>query len=183
MSLDASGTVGKTTTFSKWKGRNYVRLRVTPMNPQTADQQASRLKTAVVGHDLSFVLRPFGVTRGSGFYEAALAAAPAGQSWISYAVRTILGAGFSNIDGKLTAYAALSGTIHGYYDTASAALGLTDYSIAVMNGSSPIDAGAQLFLMVSLAVEQLGYTDITNPSVVTAMELSDFVDYVNTPAT
>ena len=33
MSLDATGTIGKTATFSKWKGRNYVRQRVVPANP------------------------------------------------------------------------------------------------------------------------------------------------------
>lgn len=42
MSLDASGTVAGTATFSKWKGRNYVRQRVIPSNPQTAAQTAVR---------------------------------------------------------------------------------------------------------------------------------------------
>lgn len=41
-SLDASGTVGKAMTFSKWKGLNYVRLRVIPANPQTASQVSQR---------------------------------------------------------------------------------------------------------------------------------------------
>jgi len=38
MSLDASGTIGNAATFSKWKGRNYVRSRVIPHNPKTAGQ-------------------------------------------------------------------------------------------------------------------------------------------------
>lgn len=42
MSLDASGTVAGTITFSKWKGRNYVRQRVIPANPQTAAQTGVR---------------------------------------------------------------------------------------------------------------------------------------------
>ncbi len=42
MSLDASGTYGKALTFSKWKGRNYVRERVTPSNPKTASQTGVR---------------------------------------------------------------------------------------------------------------------------------------------
>jgi hypothetical protein len=38
MSLDASGTIGKAATFSKWKGRNYVRSRVVPHNPKSGGQ-------------------------------------------------------------------------------------------------------------------------------------------------
>src|SRR3990172_3936660 len=42
MSFDASGTIAKTATFSKWKGRNYVRSRVIPSNPQSAAQVSMR---------------------------------------------------------------------------------------------------------------------------------------------
>lgn len=41
-SLDASGTIAGAMTFSKWKGINYVRLRVIPANPQTASQVSQR---------------------------------------------------------------------------------------------------------------------------------------------
>lgn len=37
-SLEASGTVGDVITYSQWKGRNYVRRHVIPLNPQTANQ-------------------------------------------------------------------------------------------------------------------------------------------------
>lgn len=37
-SLDASGTMAKAITFSKWKGRNYVRQRVIPANPKSGGQ-------------------------------------------------------------------------------------------------------------------------------------------------
>ncbi|MDD3530473.1 MAG: hypothetical protein PHS77_11405 [Gallionellaceae bacterium] len=40
LSFDASGTIAKTATFSKWKGRNYVRQRVIPANPKS-DLQVS----------------------------------------------------------------------------------------------------------------------------------------------
>lgn len=46
MSFDATGTVAGTATFSKWKGRNYVRQRVTPANPQTAAQTGVRTNMA-----------------------------------------------------------------------------------------------------------------------------------------
>ena len=42
MSLDASGTLGKAVTFSKWKGRNYVRERVIPSNPKSGGQTGRR---------------------------------------------------------------------------------------------------------------------------------------------
>jgi len=42
MSLDASGSLGGAITFSKWKGRNYVRTLVRPSNPRTALQIAVR---------------------------------------------------------------------------------------------------------------------------------------------
>lgn len=41
-SLDASGTVAGAMTFSKWKGLNYVRMRVIPANPRTASQVSQR---------------------------------------------------------------------------------------------------------------------------------------------
>jgi hypothetical protein len=41
-SLDASGTIADSATFSKWKGRNYVRQRVVPSNPQSGPQTGMR---------------------------------------------------------------------------------------------------------------------------------------------
>lgn len=43
MSMEASGTYGKTLTFGKWKGRPYVRERVDPSNPKTASQTGVRV--------------------------------------------------------------------------------------------------------------------------------------------
>jgi len=42
MSMDASGTLADTVTFSKWKGRNYVRERVIPSNPKSGAQTGRR---------------------------------------------------------------------------------------------------------------------------------------------
>lgn len=42
MSLDASGTLAGAITFSKWKGRNYVRQRVVPNNPKSGSQVGVR---------------------------------------------------------------------------------------------------------------------------------------------
>lgn len=42
LSFGASGQVGKTQVYSKWKGRGYARAYVIPSNPQTADQSLTR---------------------------------------------------------------------------------------------------------------------------------------------
>jgi hypothetical protein len=41
-SMDASGTIAKAATFSKWKGRNYARQRVIPSNPKSTLQVGVR---------------------------------------------------------------------------------------------------------------------------------------------
>lgn len=42
LSFGASGQVGKTQVYSKWKGRGYARAYVIPSNPKTADQSLTR---------------------------------------------------------------------------------------------------------------------------------------------
>jgi len=42
MSMDASGALGGTVVFSKWKGRNYVRQLVRPANPKSGGQTSMR---------------------------------------------------------------------------------------------------------------------------------------------
>lgn len=42
MSLDASGSVAGTLTYSRWKGRSYVRQLVTPSNPRSVLQVSTR---------------------------------------------------------------------------------------------------------------------------------------------
>jgi len=42
LSLEASGSIGKIMTFSKWKGRPYVRSLVRPANPKSGSQTGVR---------------------------------------------------------------------------------------------------------------------------------------------
>ncbi len=42
LSLGGSGTIGKTMTFSTWRGVKYVRQRVVPENPNTTAQAETR---------------------------------------------------------------------------------------------------------------------------------------------
>ena len=58
---DARGSVGDT-TFSKWKGRSYIRTRVTPSNPQTTAQTNVRdamRETVGLWQSLSTALKGF----------------------------------------------------------------------------------------------------------------------------
>jgi hypothetical protein len=181
MSLDASGTVGKTATFSKWKGQNYVRLRVTPKNIQGDPQAEVRTKLGVIGKMLSYVLYPtaFNTFTFSPFYTAAVANAPAGQSWISYAMKLIIGTGASTFDANHTAYGVLSGGNKTIYETAAALLGLTSFSLSY-GAYGAIAAGEQLYHLASFAINSLSYTlSAGTLSAPDAGGLSDLVDWTN----
>ena len=51
MSVDASGTVAKTITFRKWKGRNYVARWAKPSNPKAVKQVAVRSMLRFLSQD------------------------------------------------------------------------------------------------------------------------------------
>lgn len=58
MSFDASGSLGGAVVFSKWKGRPYVRQLVTPSNPQSASQMATRAMMAFLTSAWRFISAP-----------------------------------------------------------------------------------------------------------------------------
>jgi hypothetical protein len=181
MSLDASGTVGKTAVFSKWKGRNYVRLRVIPMNKQSTDQQDARIRTGSVGRSISVVPVPKLALLGSDFYVAALAAAPAGQSWASYTIRTCLGSGFSTFDDVADAYAAVNPTNQGYFATSAATAGLNDFAIAKVGAITSVTAAEQLYRLMRFAIDQLDYPDSAlGLDLSTQLEVTAFQVYLTT---
>lgn len=177
MSLDASGTVGKTATFSKWKGRNYVRLRVIPFNGRTADQQLTRGYLGVIAKAAKAVLTAFKDTlpgMGSQFFIDATAGAPAGQSWISYLQKQE----HDFVDSLKTTYLALSSTIRGYYDDGADAAGLFPY---ITVGDTPVTytKGFQVYLLAVFAASSLHYTGFaTGPDGADATEITNFVAYV-----
>lgn len=50
LGVSASGTIGDSVTFGRWRGVNYARQRVVPANPRTTAQQSQRaLVRFVVG--------------------------------------------------------------------------------------------------------------------------------------
>ncbi len=181
MSLDASGTVANTAVFSKWKGRNYVRLRVIPQNPQSAGQQLTRGYLAVLSKAAKAVLTAFKDTLpglGSQFFLDAVAESPVGQSWISYfqAIEHV------SVDSLHTTYTGLSSTIRGYYDTGADSLGLFQY---VTVGDTPVTytKGFQVYLLAVFAASTLHYTGFAGgPDAASSAEITAFVTYVQTSA-
>ena len=178
MSLDASGTVAKTATFSKWKGRNYVRQRVVPMNPQAAGQVTTRGNLGVLAKAASAVLTVAKdvALLGSLFFQNAVSKAPSGQSWISW----FQGIQHALVVSDNVAYTALSSTIKGYYDTGATALGLAQYT-----GKGPsgivFAKGFQVYELAEFAVNKLAYTGFASgPASASSAEITAFVTYVHT---
>lgn len=183
MSLDASGTIGKTAVFSKWKGQNYVRLRVVPQNNQTSGQQDARTMLGSVGHVLSLILKPTETDRGSDFYEAGVALAPAGQSWISTAVRSIIGSGGSNFTDKVAEYAVFGAPVKVVFEAAATSLGITDFALAVVGTITSVEGGALVYLLASYAKSVLhDPAAVADFSAVTTGDLDLFIAYCQTIA-
>lgn len=174
MSLDASGSVAETITFSKWKGRNYVRQRIIPSNPQTAGQLAGRSILGTIAKAAASVLTSFADAAhvGSPFFTAARDGAPSGQSWVSWLQKVM----YSLFDARVTAYAALSGTIKGYYDASAATIGLGSYTDVAGDVHT---AGEQLYVLAYFAVNYLGYTGFASGiGSASSTETDDFADWV-----
>lgn len=175
MSLDASGSVAETITFSKWKGRNYVRQRIVPANPQTSDQLAGRSILGTLAKAAHAVLTSYADSMGVGspFFTASRDGAPSGQSWISWLQKTM----YSLFGARVTAYAALSGTIQGYYVASADGIGLGSY---VDVAGTTHTSGQQLYMLAYFAVNYLGYTGFASGiDSASSTETDDFADWVH----
>lgn len=175
MSLDASGTFANTLTASKWKGRPYMRLRVTPSNPKTAGQLAVRSILGTLAKAARAVLTSFADVLGVGslFFVTARNLAPSGQSWISWMQKVM----YSLFDTVATLFGTATGTVQGYYNTEAIASGLSSYTDVSGDAHT---AGEQLFMLAYFAVNYLGYTGFAT-GIVTASEseVEDFAEYVH----
>lgn len=153
MSLDASGTLAQTLTASKWKGRNYIRQRVIPANPNTSGQQAVRSILGTLAKAAHAVLTSFvdSMHVGSPFFVAARDGAPSGQSWISWLQMVM----YPLFTAQRVVFLALSGTIQGYYEDTAEAIGLAPYVDSSGDTQSP---GTQLFMLAYFATNYLSIT-------------------------
>lgn len=175
MSLDASGTLAQTLTASKWKGRNYIRQRIIPANPDTAGQQTVRSSLGTLAKACAAVLTSFvdSMHVGSPFFTAARDGAPSGQSWISWLQR-VMNPLFASV---VTAYSSVGSTQKGYYNTTATAIGLVSY---VDKAGVTHTAGEQLYMLAYFAVNYLGATiagGIDTPT--NQGSVDDFGDYVH----
>jgi hypothetical protein len=177
-SLTASGTIGKTITMSKWKGRPYARTRVIPFNGRTAGQQLVRGALGVIAKAAKAVLTAAKDTlpgMGSQFFLDTLTHIPGTKSWVS-ALQANYG---RTVTADAATFAAL-GAVAALYETAAGTASLTDY---VTVGDTPVTytAGFQLYTLAKFAAASLGYTGFAaGTNAATAPQLATFVDYVQT---
>lgn len=147
-SLTASGALGKTIVYSIWKGVSYVRTLVTPINVNSALQQAVRSALGVLAKAARAVLTAAQDTAdpavGSPFYVAAVTAAPAGQSWISY-MQSVMYASFAAV---VVEWGTVSAPDKAFYETEAGIQGLTAYTDKAGDAHT---AGEQLFFLAFYA--------------------------------
>lgn len=143
MSMEASGTVGKTITFDR---RGFVRTRVIPTNPKSDSQGNARQKLLAVQKALRFL--------GATVVAAVKSLAPTAYRWNSYLVAQVIGASSADFDASTTAWNALTSGQRTSWDTEAATLGLTSQSI-IYASDTAISGGHALFA-VARALYRLG---------------------------
>lgn len=110
MSLDASGKFAGALVFGKWKGRPTVRQLVRPSNPMSTDQVDQRNMVRVMGAGQHWANFTALIRAGETLTDKELLklAAPSGQAWNGFLVKSGIGAGSINYSAAAAAYAALS---------------------------------------------------------------------------
>lgn len=110
MSLDARGKFAGALVFSGWKGRPTVRQLVTPSNPMSADQVTARNRQRITAAAQHYANLETDMLSGKTATDKALltAAAPAGQAWNGFLVKSMIGAGALTYDAAAAAWTALT---------------------------------------------------------------------------
>jgi len=123
-SMDASGKFAGALVFTKWKGRPVVRQLVIPANPNSADQETQRNMVRVAGAGQRWTNMTALILDGETEVDKArlITAAPPGQAWNGYLVKSMIGAGSVNYDAATAQYAGALAANHAAWDTAAEAL-------------------------------------------------------------
>lgn len=152
MSINPSGSIAGLLTASRWKGIPYLRLLVTPSNPRTSGQVATRLIFGSLSRACVAVLTSFKDTMhvGSPFFTEARDGAPSGQSWKSWVGQV----GYNAASAQHTAWTGETGTVKGYFQTTAEAIGLYDYTPS-FTGDPGYVAGEQLYALAFFASANL----------------------------
>ena len=178
-SLQAKGTIGKTVTYSHWKGLPYSRVRVIPINRKSTGQKTVRSVLGTIAKAVRVVLtlaKDVAVpAMGSQFFIDANKAAPAGNSWVSF-LQMVTNSIFAS---KRVTYEAL-GAVKALYETQAGDSGMSDY---IDKSGVTQSAGFQLFLLANFAVSSLNYTGFTSGiDSATAPQLVTFAEYLTVSA-
>ncbi len=109
MSMEASGTIGKTLTFANWVGRQYVRRWTRPANPQTADQMDQRNAFSVIGVGVSQANKCLQVNSSTTKTDeqAFRGKTPSGMRWNGYIQKVLTGSGAAGYNAAQAAWSAL----------------------------------------------------------------------------
>ena len=110
MSMEASGTIGKSLTFANWVGRQYVRRWTRPSNPQTADQMGQRNAFSVIGVGVSQANKclQFNSSTGKTDERAFREKTPSGMRWNGYIQKVLTGSGAAGYHAATAAWNALA---------------------------------------------------------------------------
>ena len=106
MSMEASGTIGKTLTFANWVGRQYVRRWTRPSNPQTADQMDQRNAFSVIGVGVSQANKCLQVNSSTTKTDeqAIRDKTPSGMRWNGYIQKVLAGTGAAGYNAAKAAW-------------------------------------------------------------------------------
>ena len=109
MSMEASGTIGRTLTFANWVGRQYVRRWTRPSNPQTAGQMDQRNAFSVIGVGVSQANKclQFNGSTGKTDEQAFRDKTPSGMRWNGYIQKVLTGSGAAGYNAATATWDAL----------------------------------------------------------------------------
>ena len=109
MSMEASGTIGKSLTFANWVGRQYVRRWTRPANPQTADQMDQRNAFSIIGVGVSQASKCLQVNSSTTKTDeqAFRDKTPSGMRWNGYIQKVLTGSGAAGYIAAKAAWGAL----------------------------------------------------------------------------
>jgi hypothetical protein len=150
-SANASGKFAGKLVFGSWKGRATVRNLVTPANPQSADQVATRNAIRCLGAGQKFANTTALKRSGETITDKAslTAAAPSGQAWNGYLVKSAIGAMLVTYDAAAAIYTALQSNEKTAWVNAAGALTPAIPAVAQMaaggGAGTPLTAGQVFF--------------------------------------
>lgn len=151
MSMEASGTIGKSLTFANWVGRQYVRRWTRPSNPQTADQMDQRNAFSVIGVGVSQANKCLQVNSSTTKTDeqAIRDKTPSGMRWNGYIQKVLTGTGAAGYRAAKAAWNALPDKTD-WEDTAAGVtppIKSAPQYLAGGAGATPATPGEVLFIM------------------------------------